>query len=64
MGTQLWVPLKPSLWIPPLAETLSFPPRAEARVPGPGDKHPVALVTPAGILSPTNSSAVPATEQS
>lgn len=64
-GTEQWASAlgTPPFLDPPLAETLSFPTRAGACVPGPGDKHPVALVTPAGILSLTNSSAVPTTEQ-
>lgn len=41
-------PWSPSL-DPPLAETLSFPKRAGACVPGPADKHRIVLVMPSGI---------------
>ena len=42
------LPWSPSL-DPPLAETLSFPKRAGACVPGPADKHRIVLVMPSGI---------------
>lgn len=56
------LPWSPSL-DPPWAETLSFPRRVGAYVPGPADKYPIVLVMPPGSCSLMNSSAIPTPEQ-